>query len=55
MSKMMTWAEDQGYRPEATNPCRKIQRYKTHLVMTEAQSASSHQWGTSDVSPWPEG
>ena len=28
MSKMMTWAEDQGYRPEATNPCRKIQRYK---------------------------
>jgi integrase len=28
MSKLMTWAEDQGYRPEDTNPCRRIQRYK---------------------------
>ncbi len=23
----MTWCEDQGHRPEGTNPCRKIQRY----------------------------
>lgn len=28
MSKLMTWAEDQGYRDEDTNPCRRIQRYK---------------------------
>jgi integrase len=28
LSKMMTWAEDQGYRTEDTNPCRRIQRYK---------------------------
>lgn len=27
----MSWAEDQGYRPEGSNPCRRIQRYKeTH-------------------------
>lgn len=28
MSKIMTWAEDQGYRPEQTNPCRRIRKYK---------------------------
>jgi integrase len=24
----MTWAEDQGYRPEGANPCQRVQRYK---------------------------
>lgn len=28
LSKLMTWAEDQGYREEGTNPCRRVQRYK---------------------------
>ncbi|MDQ8699246.1 site-specific integrase [Hyphomicrobium sp. LHD-15] len=28
LSKLMTWAEDQGYRAEGTNPCRRVQRYK---------------------------
>ncbi len=27
-SKIMSWAEDQGYRPEDSNPCRRVQRYK---------------------------
>jgi integrase len=28
LSKMMSWAEDQGYRPEGANPCQRVQRYK---------------------------
>ena len=28
MSKIMTWSEDQGYRSENSNPCRRVQRYK---------------------------
>lgn len=28
LSKLMSWAEDQGYRPEDSNPCRRVQRYK---------------------------
>lgn len=28
LSKIMTWAEDQGIRPDNTNPVRRIQRYK---------------------------
>lgn len=28
MSKLMTWAEDQGYRPEGANPCQRVQRYR---------------------------
>lgn len=28
LSKLMTWTEDQGYRPENSNPCSRIQRYK---------------------------
>ncbi|MCB1483721.1 MAG: site-specific integrase [Hyphomicrobiaceae bacterium] len=28
LSKIMTWAEDQGYRPEGANPCQRVQRYK---------------------------
>ena len=28
LSKMMSWAEDQGYRPDDTNPCRRIAKYK---------------------------
>lgn len=28
LSKLMTWAEDQGYRPEGANPCQRVQRYK---------------------------
>jgi integrase len=28
MSKLMTWAEDQGHRADDTNPCRRVQRYK---------------------------
>lgn len=28
LSKIMTWAEDQGYRPDSSNPCRRVQRYK---------------------------
>ena len=28
LSKLMSWAEDQGYRAEESNPCRRIQRYK---------------------------
>lgn len=27
-SKIMSWAEDQGYRAEDSNPCRRVQRYK---------------------------
>lgn len=27
LSKLMSWAEDQGYRPEDSNPCRRIERY----------------------------
>ncbi|MEQ1711665.1 MAG: tyrosine-type recombinase/integrase, partial [Hyphomicrobium sp.] len=32
LSKLMTWAEDQGYRPEDSNPCRRIQRYKENKL-----------------------
>lgn len=28
LSKIMTWAEDQGYRPDHSNPARRVQRYK---------------------------
>jgi integrase len=28
LSKLMSWSEDQGYRPEAANPCQRVQRYK---------------------------
>lgn len=28
LSKLMCWTEDQGYRPEDSNPCRRVQRYK---------------------------
>lgn len=28
LSKIMSWAEDQGYRPEDSNPCRRVERYK---------------------------
>lgn len=28
MSKLLTWAEDQGYRPEGANPCQRVQRYR---------------------------
>jgi integrase len=28
LSKMMNWAEQQGYRPDGTNPCRHVERYK---------------------------
>ncbi len=28
LSRLMTWAEDQGYRPEGANPCQRVQRYK---------------------------
>lgn len=28
LSKMMSWAEDQGIRPENTNPCRRIAKYR---------------------------
>ncbi|NOU05889.1 MAG: site-specific integrase, partial [Hyphomicrobiaceae bacterium] len=29
MSKLMSWAEDEGYKPEGTaNPCQRVQRYK---------------------------
>lgn len=27
LSKVLSWAEDQGYRPDHSNPCGKIQRY----------------------------
>jgi integrase len=28
LSKLMTWCEDQGYRPEGSNPTRRVQRYR---------------------------
>lgn len=28
LSKLMSWAEDQGYRPEGSNPCTRVQRYR---------------------------
>jgi integrase len=28
MSRIMTWAEEQEYRTENTNPCRRVERYK---------------------------
>ena len=38
LSKMFTWAEDQGYRPESSNPCRKIGRYKENKRETFLQA-----------------
>jgi Phage integrase, N-terminal SAM-like domain len=32
LSKLMNWAEDQGYRPEGANPCQRVQRYKEHKM-----------------------
>ncbi|MCH9808464.1 MAG: site-specific integrase [Alphaproteobacteria bacterium] len=34
LSKIMSWAEDQGYRSEDSNPCRRIQRYKEQKRQT---------------------
>ncbi len=28
LSKLMSWAEDQGFRTEGANPCQRVQRYK---------------------------
>jgi integrase len=30
LSSLCTWAEVHGFRPEHTNPCRKIEKYKEH-------------------------
>lgn len=38
LSKIMTWAEDQGYRAEDSNPCRRIQRYKENKRETFLQA-----------------
>ena len=37
LSRVMSWAEDQGYRPEDSNPCRRIQRYKENKRETFLQ------------------
>jgi integrase len=37
MSRVMTWAEDQGLRAENANPCRRIQRYKENKRETFLQ------------------
>lgn len=46
ISKLMTWAEDQGYRPEDSNPCRRIQRYKENKHETFLQPDELARLGT---------
>jgi integrase len=46
MSKLMTWAEDQGYRPEDSNPCRRIQRFKENKRETYLQPDDLARLGT---------
>lgn len=42
LSKLMTWAEDQGYRTDLPNPCQRVQRYrenKRQQFLTPAELA----------------
>lgn len=60
LSKMMTWAEDQGYRPEGSNPCRRIVRFsevKRERFLQESElarlgSALDHAEESNLVSPF---
>lgn len=45
LSKMLSWAEDQGYRPEDSNPCRRIQRYKENKRQTFLQADEMDRLG----------
>ncbi len=59
LSKMLSWAEDNGYRPTGENPCRRIKRYKetkreryltqdelsrVGTVLATAEAAGEHPW-----------
>jgi integrase len=45
LSKMMSWAEDQGLRPPDSNPCRRVEKYRTNKRERFLQTAELSRVG----------